>query len=175
MQEHQEANEQSRLQEARRDRLKTILAERPGGDQAPPGPIPRFVALTSEGSPEAGWLSGATLVLAEDRASLADRLRAEIDEGRLAHGRVWDLDATFYRWGNLTLAYDVRIGEELIRPVHAVSVEGQGGGLYLFADQLDAEAFCQAVRRRDVKAHITEEILHDNSGADLLIDSERDV
>ena len=175
MQEHQEANEQSRLQSTRRERLAAILAERPGDDQAPPGPVPRFVALTSEGPPEAGSSAAATLVLADDRASLADRLRTEIEEGRLAHGRVWDLDATFYRWGNLTLAYDVRIGEELVRPVHAVSIEGRDGGLYLFTDQLDAEAFCRAVRRRDVKAHITEEILHDNSGADRLIDSERDI
>src|ERR1700760_1247003 len=114
MQEHREANEQRRLQEARRARLAAILPERLGGDQAPPGPVPRFVALTSEGPPEAGSSSAATLVLADDRVALADRLRAEIDEGRLAHGRVWDLDATFYRWGNLTLAYDVRIGEGLI-------------------------------------------------------------
>ena len=161
------------LENMRRERLRAILSELPANEPPPAGPIPRFAALTSEGSPEAGSRLSASLILADDRAGLADRLRAEIEEGRLAHGRVWDLDATFYPWGNLAMAYEVRIGEELIRPVHAVSVEGHDGGLYLFADQLDAEAFCRAVRRRDGQAQISEELLHDNNGADRLIDSER--
>lgn len=166
-------SEQRKLQRARRERVEAICAEWPVVDPTPAGAIPRFAALSSEGSPETGRSLAATLILAGDRVALADRLRAELGEGRLAHGRVWDLDATFYPWGNLTLAYDVRIGEELIRPVHAVSIEGRDGGLYLFADRLDAEAFCRAVRRRDGQARITEERLHDNSGADRLIDSER--
>jgi hypothetical protein len=167
-------NEPGRLENMRRERLRAILSELPASEPPPSDPVPRFAALTSEGSPEAaGPRLSANLILAGDRGVLADRLRAEIEEGRLAHGRVWDLDATFYPWGNLAMAYEVRIGDELIRPVHAVSVEGRDGGLYLFADQLDAEAFCRAVRRRDRQAQISEELLHDNNGADRLIDSER--
>ena len=159
---------------ARRLHLEAILAEWPGIDPPPDGETPRFAALTSEGSPESSPRDAPTLILAEQRAGLAERIRAEIEEGRLAHGRVWDLDATFYPWGNLGLAYEVRIGEELVRPVHAVSVEGRDGGLYLFADEVDAEAFCRAVRRRDGRVRVTEELLHHNSGADRLIDAQRE-
>jgi hypothetical protein len=167
-------SEQVASQVERRHRLETILATHPGVGPAEFDAAPRFAALTSEGPPEAGNGAACRLVLADDRTALLGRLRAELDEGRLAHGRVWDLDADFYPWGNVAVAYEVRIGEEPIRPVHAVSVEGHDGGLYLFADELDAEAFCQAVRRRDGEARITEELLHDNSGADLLIDAQRD-
>lgn len=168
-------NEQSPLSATRRERLASILAEWPEGDPPPATEeVPRFVALISEGSPESPSARAPMLVFAEDRTGLAERLRVELADGRLAHGRLWDLDAAFYPWGNLAIAYEVRIGEELIRPVHAVSVEGDGGGLYLFADRLDAEAFCRVVRRRDGRAHVTETELHDNSAADRLIDAERD-
>jgi hypothetical protein len=168
-------DEQGKSQEERHRNLEAVLELHPGMAPAPVGrdAVPRFAAVTSEGSPEAADIKCGHLVVAEDRATLADRLRAEIEEGRLAHGRVWDLDATFYPWGNLALGYEVRIGGELIRPVHAVSVEGSDGGLHLFVDQLDAEAFCRAVGRRDGEARITTEILHDNSGADRLIDAQR--
>lgn len=167
-----EMKQQAPLERSRRRHLEAILAEWPGVDP-PRGETPRFLALTSEGSPESSPSPVPTLVQADDRAGLVERLRIEIEDGRLAHGRIWDLDATFYPWGNLAMAYEVRIGEELIRPVHAVSVEGRDDGLYLFADQLDAEAFCRAVRRRDGRVRITEELLHDNSGADRLIDAQR--
>lgn len=158
----------------RRERLAAILAEWPGAEPPPTDEPPRFVALTSEGSPESPSWPAPTLVLAADRGALAERLRAELAEGRLAHGRLWDLDAEFYSWGNLTLDYEVRIGGELSRPVHAVSVEGRGAGLYLFADRLDAEAYCRAVRRRDGDVRLSEERLYDNDRADRLIDAERD-
>jgi hypothetical protein len=167
-------SEKRRVQErVRRERVEAIVAE--WGVEKPItwDPVPRFAAVTSEGPPEAGRHSPSRLVLAADRRDMAEGLRADLEEGRLSHGRLWDLDAQFYPWGNLALAYELRIGEELIRPVHAVSVEGQGGGLYLFADQLDAEAFCRAVHRRDGRAEITTELLHQNDGADFLIDSER--
>lgn len=162
----------SRPESSRRGRLAAILARWPGSSP-PPQEIPRFAALTSPGPPEAEPIPGPTLVLAEDPVELGERLRVEIEEGRLAHGRVWDLDSTVYPWGNLAIAYEVRVGEELVRPVHAVSVVGRDGGLYLFADKLDAEAFCRAVRRRDGRAEITVELLHDNGAADRLIDAER--
>lgn len=157
----------------RRRHLEAILAEWPGAGPPPGAEVPRFAALTSEGSPEQPPASAPSLVMAEERTGLAESLRAEIEDGRLAHGRIWDLDAPFYSWGNLAMAYEVRIGEEWVRPVHAVSVEGHEGGLYLFADQLDAQAFCRAVRRRDGQVQVTEEQLYDNSGADRLIDSQR--
>jgi hypothetical protein len=165
--------EHSPPESARRRHLEAIFAEWPGLAPPPAGETPRFAALTSEGSPESPPRPVPTLVLAEDRAGLAERLRAEIEDGRLAHGRIWDLDATFYPWGNMAIAYEVRIDDELIRPVHAVSVEGQDAGLYLFADQLDAEAFCHAVRRREGQVRVTELLLHHNSGADRLIDAQR--
>jgi hypothetical protein len=166
--------EQSPPETTRRRRLEAIRAEWPGTEPPPEGEVPRFVALTSEGPPESSPGPAPTLVLAEERSVIAERLRAEIAEGRLAHGRIWDLDAAFYPWGNLALAYEVRVGEEPVRPVHAVSVEGADGGLYLFADRLDADAFCLAVRRRDGRARVSEERLYDNSGADRLIDAQRE-
>ena len=167
-------NEQQGSGEERGARLESILGRHRCAEPPIYEEVPRFAAVTSEGPPEAGGSSGSRLVLAADQGALAGALRAELEEGRLAHGRVWDLDAVFYPWGNIGLAYEVRIGEEPIRAVHAVSVEGRDGGLYLFADQLDAEAFCRAVRRRDGEARITEELLHDNSGADRLIDAQRE-
>lgn len=169
-----QVNERSTAYRARRERLESILSQWPAADPPPAEAVPRFAAITSEGSPESPPSPAPTLVLAEGRAGLAERLRAELEEGRLAHGRLWDLDAAFYPWGNLAMAYEVRIGEELIRPVHAVNVEGRDRGLYLFADQLDAEAFCRAVRRRDGRARLSEEQLYDNRRADRLIDAERD-
>lgn len=167
-------NEQKGSGEERRAHLESILDLHPGAEAPEHDEVPRFAAVTSEGPPEAGGTVGSHLVLEADRVALAERLRAELDEGRLVHGRVWDLDAAFYPWGNIGLAYEVRIGEEPIQAVHAVSVEGRDGGLYLFMDPLDAEAFCRAVRRCDGEARITEELLHDNSGADRLIDAQRE-
>ncbi len=161
---------------SRLENLEAILSEFPGcaeNNGVMPDPVPRFAAVTSEGPPESSLTSTRRLILAVGRGELAEALHDEIEEGRLAHGRVWDLDGTWYPWGNIGLAYEVRIGEELTRPVHAVSVDGEDGGLYLFADRLDAEAFCRAVRRRDGAARVREEVLHDNHGADRLIDSER--
>jgi len=169
-----ETKEQSPPETTRRARLEAILSEWPGTEPPPRGGVPRFVALTSEGPPESSPSPAPTLVLAETRCVLAERLRAEIAEGRLAHGRIWDLDAAFYPWGNLALAYEVRVGEEPVRPVHAVSVEGAGGGLYLFADRLDADAFFRAVRRRKGRARVSEQCLYDNDGADRLIDAQRE-
>lgn len=167
--------ENQRLPEGtRRRNLEAILAAWHASGPPTGAVVPRFAALTSEGSPEQALPPRASiLVTAENRTGLAESLRSEIEEGRLAHGRIWDLDAAFYPWGNLAMAYEVRIGEELVRPVHVVSVEGRDGGLYLFADRLDAEAFCRAVERRDGRACIIEEQLYDNSSADRLIDSRR--
>lgn len=167
-------NEQTSVARARRERLESILARWPGADPPPAGEPPRFAALTSEGSPESPLSPAPTLILADDRARLAELLRAEIEEGRLAHGRLWDLDADFYPWGNLGMAYELRIGEELLRPVHVVNVEGRDDGLYLFADRLDADAFCRAVSRRAGRARVSEEQLYDNGRADRLIDAERE-
>lgn len=169
-----ETKEQSPPETTRRGRLEAILSEWPGTEPPPEGEVPRFAALTSEGSPESRPGRAPTLVLAEERCAIAERLRAEIAEGRLAHGRIWDLDAAFYPWGNLAVAYEVRVGGDPVRPVYAVSVEGVGAGLYLFADQLDAEAFCRAVHRREGRARVSEERLYDNNGADRLIDAQRE-
>jgi hypothetical protein len=168
-----QTNEHSPPESVRRRHLEAIFAEWPGIAMPPAGETPRFAALTSEGSPESPPRPAPTLVLAEDRAGLAERLRAELENGRLAHGRIWDLDASFYPWGNMAIDYEVRIDDELIRPVHAVSVEGQDAGLYLFADQLDAEAFCHAVRRCKGQVRVTELLLHHNIEADRLIDAQR--
>jgi hypothetical protein len=157
----------------RRERLESILRRWSASEPLPVGEPLRFVALTSEGSPESPPAGSPSLVFAGDLVGIAERLRAELEDGRFAHGRVWDLDATFYPWGNLVVAYEVTVGEELARAVHAVRVEGRDRAPYLFADRLDAEAFCGAVRRRAGRAHLSEELLHDNRGADRLIDAER--
>jgi hypothetical protein len=41
----------------------------------------------------------------------------------------------------------VRVGEDAIRPVHTVQLEGREDGTYLFDYLLDAESFAKAVRR----------------------------
>jgi hypothetical protein len=67
----------------------------------------------------------------------------------------------------------VRVGEESTRPVQAVAVKGREGGVYLFDDLLDAEAFQEAVRHRGGEAAISEEPIRDAHSADRLIDAER--
>jgi hypothetical protein len=135
-------------------------------------PVSRYAAVTSEGSPESGYASNGNLIVAERPAELAEQLRQECGEGWLAHGRVWDLDAPWNLWGNLEVAYSVRIGEDEVRSVHLVTVEGREDGTYLFDDLVDAEAFQEMVRHRGGEARLTEEPIHDHRGADGLIDAE---
>jgi hypothetical protein len=77
-------------------------------------------------------------------------------------------------WGNLPISYRVQVGEEITRPVQVVSVESREDGIYLFDDLLDAEAFQKVVRRHGGEAGLSEEPVHDNHGADRLIDAERE-
>jgi hypothetical protein len=135
-------------------------------------PIARFAAVTSEGSPESSYASNGNLIVAETTARLAEQLRQECGEGWLAHGRVWDLDAPWHLWGNLEIAYSVRVGDDAGRPVHLVSVTGREDGIYVFDDVVDAEAFLRMVRHRGGEAVLFEESVHDHRAADQLIDAE---
>jgi hypothetical protein len=135
-------------------------------------PIARFAAVTSEGSPESSYALNGNLIVAETTAGLAEQLRQECGEGWLAHGRVWDLDAPWHLWGNLEIAYSVRVGDDARRPVHLVAVEGREDGVYVFDDLVDAEAFQRMVRRRGGEAALSEKPVHDHRAADQLIDAE---
>lgn len=137
-------------------------------------PASRFAAVTSEGSAESSYASNGNLIVADAAATLAEQLRQDCAEGWLAHGRVWDLDAPWHLWGNLEVSYSVRVGEECVRPIQIVLVEGREGGTYLFDDLLDAEAFRKAVRLHGGKAVITERPMNDHHAADRLIDAERE-
>jgi hypothetical protein len=165
----------------RRERLAAIAEEyteeihdsRAAGQLAGADPVSRFAAVTSEGSAESTYGSNGNLLVAESARELAELLHQECGEGWVAHGRVWDLDSPFHLWGNLEVSYSVRVGEDAIRAVHTVRVEGREDGTYLFDDLLDAESFAKVVRRHGGAAELTEEPLHDNRGADRLIDAER--
>jgi hypothetical protein len=165
----------------RRARLAAIADEyteqihdsRSAGQLAGADPVSRFATVTSEGSAESSYASNGNLLVADSTDALAELLRQECGEGWLAHGRVWDLDAPFHLWGNLEVAYSVRVGEDATRPVHLVSVEGREDGIYLFDDLLDAETFSAAVRRRGRGTDLSKEPIHDHRGADRLIDAER--
>jgi hypothetical protein len=136
-------------------------------------PASRYAAVTSEGSPESSRAAYGRLIVADTAGALAERLGQECGRGRLAHGRVWDLDAPWHLWGNLEVAYSVAVGEEVLRPVHIVSVEFREDGIYAFEDPGDANAFLQAVRLHGGRAVLSEEPIHDHRGAEALIDAER--
>lgn len=166
----------------RRERLRAIAEEyteeiyEPSAKAQLEGTAPasRYAAVTSEGSPESSHAANGNLLVADSAAALAEQLRQECGEGWLAHGRVWDLDAPWHLWGNLEVAYSVRVGEDATPPVHVVAVAGREDGTCLFEDLLDAEAFANAVRRHGCEARLSEEPLHDHRGADRLIDAERE-
>jgi hypothetical protein len=165
----------------RRERLAAIAAEyteeihesRTRAQLGGAEPVSRFAAVTSEGSMESSHAYNGNLIVADTPAELAECLRQEAGEGWLAHGRAWDLDVPWEVWGNLPISYRVQVGEEITRPVQVVSVESRDDGFYLFDDVVDAEAFQKAVRRWGGAADLTEEPVHDNRGADRLIDAER--
>jgi hypothetical protein len=136
-------------------------------------PVSRYAAVTSEGSPESSHAEYGRLIVADTPGALAERLRQECGRGRLAHGRVWDLDAPWHPWGNFEVAYSVAVGDEVIRPVHIVSVEFREDGIYAFEDPGDANTFLQAVRLHGGRAVLSEERVHDHRGAEALIDAER--
>lgn len=164
----------------RRERLRSIADEyteeihdhRARQQMAGLEPVSRYAAVTSEGSPESSYASNGTLIVAETTGTLAEALRQECGEGWLAHGRAWDLDAPWHLWGNLEIEYSVRIAGDDARSVHLVSVEGRSGGVYLFEDLIDAEAFQRMVRHRGGEARLAEEPIHGHRAADQLIDAE---
>jgi hypothetical protein len=168
--------------QTRRDRLAAIAAEyteeihdrrtrdQLGGSE----PVSRFAAVSSEGSAESSYASNGNLIVADSAGALAEQLRQEAGEGWLAHGRVWDLDAPWHRWGNLEVAYLVQVGEELVRHAHSVVVDGREDGIYLFDDLVDAEAFRETVKRGGGEADLGEHPVHDNRAAEALIDAERE-
>jgi hypothetical protein len=95
-------------------------------------------------------------------AELAEQLRQECGEGRPTVG--CGTSTPFHSWGNLEIAYSVRVGEDATRPVHAVSVRLRREGLYLFEDRIDAEAFVKAVDRYGGQAEPAE-LVHELSHA----------
>jgi hypothetical protein len=174
-------NDQPTEPKTRRARLAAIAAEyteqihdsRTAGQLADAGPVSRFAAVTSEGSPESSYASNGNLLVADSTAALAELLRQECGEGWLAHGRVWDLDVPFHLWGNLEVAYSVRVGEDATSPVHVVAVEFREDGVYAFSDPADADAFLQAVRLHGGRAVLSEEPIHDHRSAERLVDAGR--
>jgi hypothetical protein len=166
----------------RRERLADIAAEnaeelhdrRAARQLAGLEPVWRYAAVTSEGSPESSLAEYGRLIVADTPGALAERLRQECGRGRLAHGRVWDLDEPWHPWGNLEVAYSVALGDEVLRPVHIVSVEFREDGIYAFEDPGDANAFLQAVRLHGGRAVLSEAPTHDHRAADRLIDAERE-
>jgi hypothetical protein len=72
-------------------------------------PTLRFAAVTSPGPSDSEEAWAGNLIVADSVEALAELLREECGEGWLAHGRVWDLDASWHPWGNLSVAYSVRI------------------------------------------------------------------
>jgi hypothetical protein len=166
----------------RRERLAAIAAEyteeihdpRTRRQLAGAEPVSRLAAVTSEGSPESSCWDNGNLLVADTPQALAEGLRQECGEGWLAHGRLWDLDAPFHNWGNLEVAYRVRVGEETNRPVQVVRVAGREDGIYLFDQLVDAEAFQKTVRLRGLEADISERPVNGDRSADRLIDAERE-
>jgi hypothetical protein len=164
----------------RRERLRSIAEEyteeihdhRTRRQMAGVEPVSHFAAVTSEGSPDSGFASNGNLIVADTTVALAEQLRQECGEGWLAHGRVWDLDAPWHLWGNLEITYSVRVGEDARRPVYLVSVEGRPGGVYVFDDLIDAEAFRRMVRHRGRTAALSVGLILDHRAADQLIDAE---
>ena len=122
--------------QTRRERLAAIAEEyseeihdpRTENQLAGAEPVSRFAAVTSEGSPESSYASNGNLIVADTQADLAKRLRQEAGEGWLAHGRARDLDAPFDIWGNLEVAYRVRVGEDAVGRVQMVRLKGREDG-----------------------------------------------
>jgi hypothetical protein len=136
--------------------------------------VERFAAVTAAGCSEPGFPGNGNLLVAETTAELAEQLRRECEDCRLAYGRVWDLDEPFQPWGNLDVCYSVRVGEDGGRPIHIVRVEGREEGIYLFEDVVDAEAFQEAAGSRGGEAELCECPLHDIYAAYRLIVAERE-
>ncbi len=160
--------------QARRERLAALAAvytepvhDRPTRAQLGAGePVSHFAAVTSEGSAESSYAGNGNLIVSDTTGALAEQLRQHCGEGWFAHGRVWDLDLPWHLWGNLEASYSVQIAEECVRPVPMVAVAGREGGIHLFEELVDAEAFGKAVRRHGGHASITEAPLHDRRAAD---------
>jgi hypothetical protein len=141
------------------------------GFLAPSNLTPRFAAATSATAPDPSRPTGSSrLIVADSVTVLARLLDRERDEGRLAYGRVWDLDATWDLLGNLDARYSERVEAE--SSVFGVTVPGRDEGLYLFEEHHDAEDFAQAVRRHGEVALLSEELLFHRRGADALIVAE---
>jgi hypothetical protein len=121
-----------RLAQVAEEYTEEIHYERTRHQLAGVEPVSRFAAVTSEGSPESNYASNGNLIVADSGVALAEQLRRESGEGWLAHGRVWDLDAPWHLWGNLEVAYSVRVGEDVRRPVYLVSVAGREHGVSVF-------------------------------------------
>jgi hypothetical protein len=168
--------------ETRRGRLRAIAEEhteeihdpRTRRQLAGADPVSRFAAVTSEGSPESSYAANGNLIVADAPQALAEILRQECGEGWLAHGRVWDLDAPWHSWGNLEVSYSVGVDEQVVRPIHVVSVEFRQDAVHLFEYPGDAKDFLEAVRLHGGRAVLSEEPLNDHRGAERLIDAERE-
>ena len=104
-------------QEIRLDRLHQIsedhteeLHDTEAADQlAGIEPVAPFAAVTSGGSADSSFHSNGNLRVFGSRAEMETVLAAELLEGWVAHGRLWDLDAEWDPWGNLQLICSVAI------------------------------------------------------------------
>jgi hypothetical protein len=131
---------------------------------------PRYAAATSKTAPDPTRPTGSKLLVADSVEVLARLLDRERDEGRLAYGRAWDLDAPWDSLGNLDARYSVRVETE--SSVFGVMVPEREDGLYLFEEHHDAEDFAEAVRRHGEIADLSEELIYHRRGADGLIAAE---
>jgi hypothetical protein len=136
-------------------------------------PVCRYAAVTSEGSAESSYASNGNLLVFGSFAEMSELLAGEAAAGWLAHGRAWDLDTDWDPWGNLAVAYQVKVGRAGPEPVTVVEVDGRDDGIYLFVDQDDAQAFGEAVRRGGGSCSKWEEVVSDGESAQRLIEAER--
>lgn len=137
---------------------------------APDERTPRFAAVTSTGRPRPGLHAvGCRLLVADSIWVLGSLLDHERDAGRLAHGRVWDLDGTWDALGNFDPRYSSRVVAETDVFPAPVRVP-ERTKTCLFDHPRDAEDFAPPVRHRGEPAVLSrEDPLHHGRGAEAPI------
>jgi hypothetical protein len=171
-----------RAPQTRRERLADVAAEnaeelhdqRAARQLRGLEPASRYAAVTSEGPLESSRAAEGHLIVADSAGAVGELLHHECGRGRVAHGRVWDLDACFDPSGNLNVSYAVRVGEDPGRSVYLVDVEGGDDGSHLFDDLPDAEALVALIRSHGGEAKLRRKPVNDHRLAGLLIDTERE-
>jgi hypothetical protein len=74
-------------------------------------PVALYAAVTSEGTAQSSYSSNGNLRVFGTKAEMEAVLAAELLEGWVAHGRIWNLDSEWNSWGNLELICIVQVRE----------------------------------------------------------------